>query len=79
MALSLGSRPVAVNDRPCPMLPGLSSRSLSYQRPSAELPCVIIPYNLLEMAIVSGITSIGLDIPSLLLVGIEYFIHHTIC
>lgn len=43
VALSLGSPPVAVSDCPCPTLPGLSSRSLSYQRSSTELPCIIIP------------------------------------
>lgn len=78
MALSLGSRPVAVSDRHCPTLPGLSSRNLGYQRPSAELPYMIIPYYSDTMPTMSGITSIGLNILTLKLMSIEYFIHHAI-
>lgn len=85
VALSLGSPPVAVSDCPCPTLPGLSSRNLSYQRSSTELPCIIITqaserYEDLRLSrpSMSGFTSVRLDFLLIRLVRIEDFIHHTV-
>jgi hypothetical protein len=49
VALSLGSRPVAVNDRPVLRCPDFPLVAISYQRPSTELLPLIITHFLLRL------------------------------